>query len=139
MSARAPVGKTAVVGAKHRDTDQVAVKGVESTDKETLQGLVTDRADERTTVYTDDARTYQSAAFEHDTVRLSLGDYVRSDVPTHGIKSLWPMLKRAHKGTFHKLSPKHFDRCVQKVAGQRNVRPLGTLQKAERGPADGEG
>ena len=23
-----------------------------------------------------------------------------------GIESLWSMLKRAHKGTFHKLSPK---------------------------------
>ncbi len=32
-------------------------------------------------------------------------------------ESLWSMLKRAHKGTFHKLSPKHLDRYVQELAG----------------------
>ena len=32
------------------------------------------------------------------------------------------MLKRAHKGTFHKLSPKHLDRYVQEFAGRHNLR-----------------
>ena len=27
------------------------------------------------------------------------------------------MLKRAHKGTFHKISPKHLDRYVTEFAG----------------------
>ena len=37
------------------------------------------------------------------------------------------MLKRAHKGTFHKISPKHLDRYVQEFAGKHNIRQLGTL------------
>ena len=37
------------------------------------------------------------------------------------------MLKRAHKGTFHKLSPKHLDRYIQEFAGKHNIRELGTL------------
>ena len=49
------------------------------------------------------------------------------------------MLKRAHKGTFHKLSPKHLDRYVQEFAGRHNLREqdtidqLGTLQSGMEG------
>ena len=37
------------------------------------------------------------------------------------------MLKRAHKGTFHKFSPKHLDRYVQEFAGRHNVRETDTI------------
>lgn len=36
------------------------------------------------------------------------------------------MLKRAHKGTFHKISPKHLERYVEEFAGRQNVRELDT-------------
>ena len=42
-------------------------------------------------------------------------------------ESFWSMLKRAHAGTFHKLSPKHLDRYVQEFAGKHNIRNSGTL------------
>ena len=34
---------------------------------------------------------------------------------TNGIESFWAMLKRAHPGIFHKISPKHLNRYVQDV------------------------
>lgn len=37
------------------------------------------------------------------------------------------MLKRAHKGTFHKISPKHLNRYVVEFARKHNVRDLDTL------------
>ena len=46
---------------------------------------------------------------------------------TNGIESFWAMLKRAHKGTFHKISPKHLDRYVQEFAGKHNIRELDTI------------
>ena len=46
---------------------------------------------------------------------------------TNGIESFWSMLKRAHKGTFHKISPKHLQRYVSEFAGKHNIRDLGTL------------
>ena len=49
------------------------------------------------------------------------------DAHTNGIESLWSMLKRAHKGTFHKLSPKHLDRYVQEFAGRHNLRDEDTI------------
>ena len=129
LTGRGPVGKTAVVGAKDRQTNHVAAKVVRSTDKETLQGFVKDHAAEDATVYTDDAKAYETLPFNHDSVKHSLREYVKGDVHTNGIESLWSMLKRAHKGTFHKLSPKHLDRYVKEFAGRHNVREQDTIDQ----------
>ena len=129
LEGRGAVGKVAVVGAKDRATNKVAAKVVTSTDKETLQGFVKDHANLQATVYTDDASAYDSLPFNHETVKHSLSEYVKGDVHTNGIESLWSMLKRAHKGTFHKLSPKHLDRYVQEFAGRHNVREQDTINQ----------
>ena len=137
---RGPVGKTAVVGAKDRDSNQVAAKVVTSTDAPTLQGFVKKHADPKATVYTDDSTAYESLPFDHDSVKHSLSEYVKGDVHTNGIESLWSLLKRAHKGTFHKLSPKHLDRYIQEFAGRHNVRNLDTIEQMHsmRGGMDGK-
>ena len=126
---RGPVGKTAVVGAKDRETNRVAATVIQSTDADTLQGFVKDHADSEATVYTDDATAYETLPFDHDTVKHSLQEYVKGDVHTNGIESLWSLLKRAHTGTFHKLSPKHLDRYVQEFAGRHNMRDLDTINQ----------
>ena len=127
LQGRGPVGKTAVVGAKDRASNQVAAKVVRNTDAETLQGFVSDHAAEGATVYTDDALPYESLPFTHATVKHSVAEYVNGMAHTNGIESFWSMLKRAHKGTFHKISPKHLDRYVQEFAGKHNIRESGTL------------
>ena len=129
LTGRGPVGKTAVVGAKSRETKKVAAKVVTSTDKDTLQGFVKKNAAPGATVYTDDAKAYETLPFSHNSVKHSLGEYVKGDVHTNGIESLWSMLKRAHKGTFHKLSPKHLDRYVQEFAGRHNIREQDTIDQ----------
>lgn len=127
LTGRGAAGKTAVVGAKDRANNQVRAKVVEKTDAETLQGFIVDTTDAFTKVYTDNAKAYQSLPFDHETVKHSLSEYVRGDVHTNGIESLWAMLKRAHKGTFHKLSPKHLDRYVQEFAARHNLRDRDTI------------
>ena len=124
---RGAVGKTAVIGAKDRGTNQVAAKVIERTDAPTLQGFVGDHAAPGATVYSDDARAYEGMPFDHETVTHSLSEYVRGDIHTNGIESLWSMLKRAHTGTFHKLSPKHLDRYVQEFAARHNLREADTI------------
>ena len=126
---RGPVGKVAVVGAKDRRTKRVAAQVVRSTDQQTLHGFVEDHAAPGATVYTDDATVYESLRFNHATVKHSLSEYVKGDVHTNGIESLWSMLKRAHTGTFHKLSPKHLDRYVQEFAGRHNLREQDTIEQ----------
>ena len=48
---------------------------------------------------------------------------------TNGIESFWATLKRAHKGTFHRLSPKHLHRYVDEFVSRHNMRDLDTLQQ----------
>ena len=124
---RGPVGKTAVVGAKDRASNQVAAKVVRSTDAETLQGFVSDHAAKGATVYTDDAPVYDSLPFTHTAVKHSVAEYVNGMAHVNGIESFWSMLKRAHKGTFHKMSAKHLQRYINEFAGKHNIRESGTL------------
>ena len=123
---RGTVGKTAVVGAKDRATNQVSAKVVENTDAETLQGFVADHAAKGATVYTDDATAYKGMPFKHEAVKHSVSEYVNGQASTNGIESFWSMLKRAHKGVFHKISPKHLDRYVKEFAGKHNARNADT-------------
>ena len=65
--------------------------------------------------------------FDHESVNHGVGEYVDGMAHTNGIESFWSMLKRAHKGTFNKLSPKHLQRYVSEFAGKHNIRESGTL------------
>ena len=121
------VGKTAVVGAKDRASNQVSARVVANTDKPTLQGLVVEHTAPGATVYSDEAAAYQGLPFHHESVKHSVAEYVRGQAHTNGMESLWSMLKRAHTGTFHKMSPKHLNRYVQEFAGKHNVRESDTI------------
>ena len=88
---------------------------------------MTANAQPEATVYTDGEAAYRGVARKHEVVKHSVGEYVRGMAHTNGMESFWSMLKRAHTGTFHKLSPKHLDRYVQEFAGKHNIRDLDTI------------
>ena len=122
MSGRGTAGKAIVAGAKDRATNRVSAAVVDTTDKRTLQRFIADRA-------ADDAGGYQGMPFDHEAVNHSAGEYVRGMAHTQGIESFWATLKRAHKGTFHKLSPKHLHRYVTEFAGKHNSRDVDTVDQ----------
>jgi len=126
---RGPVDMTAGVGAKDRATNQVSAPVVPSTDKATLQGFVADNAGNNAMVDTDDATAYEGIPNPHETVRHSVSAYVNGMAHTNGIDSFWSMLKRAHKGTFHTMSPTHLQRYISAFAGQHNRRESDTLDQ----------
>ena len=64
--------------------------------------------------------------FRHSSVAHSRGQYVDGFTYTNGIESFWAPLKRAHKGTFQKMSPKHLHRYVCEFVGHNNTRGLDT-------------
>ena len=128
---RGPVGKTAVVGIKDRETKRVAARVIERTDRETLQGFVDAHAAPGAQVYTDGTSPYKGMDRPHESVKHSVGEYVRGLAHTNGVESFWSMLKRAHKGTFHKLSAKHLQRYVNEFAGRQNIRDMDTIRQME--------
>ena len=130
-SGRGTVGKTAVVGAKDRKTNKVRAKVTEKTDAKTPQKFVADNAAYGAKVYTDDAAAYKGMPFDHASVRHSVGEYVDGMAHTNGIESFWAMLKRAHKGVYHRISPKHLQRYVDEFAGRHGLRELDTLNQMQ--------
>ena len=128
---RGPVGKIAVVGAKDRDTNRVAAKVVQNTDKPTLQGFVSDHAKPGSTVYTDEHRAYFGlhGDYRHVAVQHKIKQFVEGQAHTNGIESFWSLLKRAYTGTYHRISPKHLQRYIDEFAGRHNVRHNDTIHQ----------
>ena len=127
-------GKTAVAGAKDRETGRVAARVVERMDGETLNSFVDAHADPGAKVYTDGSTAYKGRE-NHESVAHGAGEYVRylqdEKIHTNGVESFWSMLKRAHTGTFHRLSPKHLHRYVNEFCGRHNIRDLDTIRQME--------
>ena len=129
LAGRGGAGKAVVVGVKDRATNEVRARHVQSTAAAALAGFAAQNARLGATVYSDEATVYRSlqAWYEHEAVNHSAGEYVRQMAHTNGIESFWAMLKRAHKGVYHKFSPKHLHRYIAEFAGRHNTRPADTL------------
>ena len=129
---RGPAGKTMVMGAKDRETNRVAAQVIERKDRETMQGFVADHVAPGAKVYTDTAGGYSGmTGFDHEQVNHNVAEYVRGMAHTNGVESFWSMLKRAHKGTFHKISPKHLQRYVNEFAGRHGIRDADTIDQMQ--------
>ncbi len=126
---RSTVGKTAVAGLKDRKSNKVKTRVVDHTDAPTLQGFVHESTERDARVYTDEALAYNGLRRSHETIRHSVGEYVRNMAHTNGIESHWAMLKRGHDGVYHHFSVQHLDRYVVEFEGRHNNRPLDTAEQ----------
>ena len=71
------------------------------------------------TLHTDEHGGYvglEGLFFDHERVNHSAGEYVRGDVTTNGIESVFAVLKRGIHGVYHHASPKHLHRYVGEFA-----------------------
>ncbi len=125
---RGTVGKTAVVGAKDRQTNRVDAEVAASTDGKTLREFVYNRVEPGAQVFTDEAHAYKGlSGVHHKQVRHSSGEYVNDEAHTNGMESFWSMLKRGYAGTYHKMSIKHLHRYISEFACRHNAREFDTL------------
>ncbi|HTQ39155.1 MAG TPA: IS1595 family transposase, partial [Pirellulales bacterium] len=63
-------------------------------------------ADQAEVIYTDDWKAYEGIAdanTKHETVNHSIEEWVRGDVHTNTIESVWSLLKRSIIGSFHRV------------------------------------
>ena len=120
------MGKTAVVGAKDRATNQVRAKVVRATDKPTLKGLSprTPSQAPRSTPTTQRLRRHPQPARD----REALSQRVRSGAKRTQ-RHREPLGSPAARlpRTFHKISPKHLQRYVNEFATRHNMRSQDTI------------
>ena len=119
---RGTVGKTAVLGMRERNGRTIATP-IEGTDKETVQAAIHQHVEIGSILHTDEAGAYTGigdSGFSHDAVNHSAGEYVRDDVTTNGIESVFAVLKRGLIGVYHHASPKHLGRYVDEFSFRLN-------------------
>lgn len=94
--------------------------------KQTLHGFIkTNVSDACENIYTDEARGYIGIGdgnTKHQTVQHSAGEYVRGDVHTNSVESVFGLFKRSVVGAFHQISEKHLDRYLDEFEFRFNNR-----------------
>ena len=127
---RGGTGKSIVVGVKERESKKVTAQVIDNTKRNTLHGFIQENVQEGSVVNTDDFKSYEKLqGYDHQSVKHSVGEYVNEQIHINGMESFWSMLKRAHKGTFHRMSKKHLHRYVNEFSGRHNIRELDTLDQ----------
>jgi transposase-like protein len=119
---RGTVGKTAVLGMRERG-GRVVMSPIAKTDKATIQSAIVEQVETNSTLHTDEASAYDgihAKSFTHETVNHSAGEYVRDNVTTNGMESIFAVLKRGLHGVYHHASPKHLERYVDEFAFRLN-------------------
>ena len=129
---RGATGKAVVIGVKERESKKVKAEVITSTKRPTLHGFNYKNIETGSAVYTDDFKSYEKLySYNHQSVKHSVGEYVNDQIHINGMESFWSMLKRAHKGTYHKMSKKHLNRYVQEFAGRHNIREYDTINQMQ--------
>jgi transposase-like protein len=117
---RGTVGKVAVFGMRERGGRTVAMP-VPNTLAPTLEAEIKKTVESGSKVFTDDSRSYMSLkGFKHKTVNHSAKEYVRGQVHTNGIESVWAVMKRGITGVYHHTSAKHLGRYVDEFTFRLN-------------------
>jgi len=95
-------------------------------DKRSLHGFVGEATKPDTSdIYTGDNPGYVGIAdadTKHESVSHSSEEWVRGDVHTNGVESVWSLLKRSIIGAFHHVSMKHLDAYLDELEHRFNNR-----------------
>ena len=102
-------------GRHPNGTSRVTAAVVLNQKAKTLQPRIRSMVEDGSRVFTDALASYDglSDKFAHDTVEHAAGQYVKEgDVHTNCMENFWALLKRALKGTYVAVTPKHLERYV---------------------------
>jgi transposase-like protein len=120
---RGTVGKVAVLGMRERGKGgRTKAMPVGGTDKVSLQSEIKAAVEPGSMLHTDEHKGYLglTPTYGHETVDHSAKEYVRDDVTTNGIESVWAVMKRGLHGVYHHASEKHLHRYVDEFAFRLN-------------------
>jgi transposase-like protein len=119
---RGTVGKTPVLGMRERG-GRTRATTISKPDKKVIQAAIHQHVEEGSMLHTDEYGAYigiENSGYVHATVNHGDGEYVRDNITTNGIESVFAVLKRGLTGVYHHVSPKHLDRYVDEFAFRLN-------------------
>jgi transposase-like protein len=98
---------------------------VPTADKETVTKIVKENIAKEARLFTDESRLYSGADLhfaDHQTVKHSVGEYVRDDVHTNTIEGAFSIFKRGMKGIYQHCAEKHLHRYLAEFDFRYNHR-----------------
>lgn len=110
------------MGMRERN-GRVTANPVARTDKGTIQPTIVRQVTFGSTINTDEAGAYEGLGamfFKHETVNHKAGKFVRDDITTNGVESVFAVLKRGLHGVYHHASKKHLSRYVDEFTFRLN-------------------
>ncbi len=117
--------KSIAVGAIQRG-GKLRLQVLKWADRETLHAFIhKNTAPDTEAVYTDQLPAYVGIAdadTRHESVNHAKEEWVRGDVHTNGIESVWSLLKRSIIGAYHKVSMKHLEAYLDELEHRFNGR-----------------
>src|SRR6266508_1215686 len=117
--------KTVVLGAVERG-GRVRFRVAPDTTSESVKGFLNDVVhDEAEAIYTDSHRSYRGIADDnttHEWVDHSRNEWVRGQIHTNTVESVWSLFDRSVIGAYHKLSVKHLPAYLDEAAFRWNNR-----------------
>jgi transposase-like protein len=117
--------KTVVLGAVERG-GRVRLRMAPDSTSESIKGFLQDVVhDDAEAIYTDSNRAYHGIEdhnTRHESVDHSANEWVRDQIHTNTIESVWSLFDRSVIGAYHKLSVKHFPAYLDEAAFRWNNR-----------------
>lgn len=119
------IGKVTIVGAVER-SGEVRLRLTGGRDRGTIERFLNSVVDDKATaIYTDDWVAYRNigdANTAHETVNHSAQEYVRGNVHTNTVESVWSLFKRSVIGSYHQVSVKHLPAYLDEMEWRFNNR-----------------
>jgi transposase-like protein len=114
--------KTIVMGMRERG-GRTKAEVIARTDSWHLHREIHRSIEPGSTLHTDEWRGYKglpTTLYKHESVNHMKGEYVRDDVTTNSIESVWAVMKRGLHGVYHHASAKHLHRYVDEFTFRLN-------------------
>ena len=115
--------KAAVIGLRERGGNTIA-KVTDSIGGLALRTAIKDNVALGSKVMTDENPGYHrihGEGYSHEAVKHVAGEYVRGDVHTNSIESVWAVMKRGLHGVYHHASKKHLGRYLNEFTFRLNA------------------
>ena len=111
-------GKQIVLGMRERDGGPIILRPIPTNTQDVLLDDILLSVEKGSIIYTDEFVGYNDLDewYDHYVVNQKRGEYVNEQITTNSIESVWAIVKRVHKGTYHQWSKKHGFRYLNEVA-----------------------
>ncbi len=116
-------GKEVVLGVVERD-GELRAEHIADNNAPTIRKSIRENVEPGSYIISDGDAAFRMAEFKNDYVEHGKGEYVRGNIHTQKIDSVWALLKRQIIGIHHWVSPKHLQRYVDEMAWRFNRRDM---------------